>query len=893
MPSNQGGSTRGSDEGFSRPRGNSRSLEEQLASVTEGEGVRYAGEGIFLMAGPTRVNIPKPRRHRRRSRRSALGEVRGAAFQSSAGERDAIANLDRVVVAFTEVPPQTFKETPVSVRFADHDRSPFVVSLREITFSIPSESEEHYLLQSDILSHEPDALDDIPSLDLLEMLSSDLHVEEPDPYRFSNQFTPTKFRLAYASNYGPVARITDRVSGFFSDLFGFFQWRKQKREDVYESEPIPAAKTTWPYGRAFIVIALLMLIAMLPANIVRLSRALESKKAAVAFAGEGALQDLGSINNAEIGESIEALKNASERFRIADELLSQTNALAVGLSALIPTTRSNYRSARALLEVGSKSADAARLLAKGLDAALNESHRSVLDRLGVLAAYAEGALPLLDDAGSALANVDESVIPEGERVKMATLAGQIEDGRVAVREFVGLSELLANLLGREGQRRYLIVFQNPNELRPTGGFMGSYAELDIHRGEIKRFEIPGGGTYDLQGQLMAQIIPPEPLTLIADRWEFQDSNWSPDFPTAAKKIRYFWSKSGGYTIDGVIAVNATLMERLLALTGPIDVPELGKVIDAQNFMLETQKSVELEYDLEENKPKKILGLMGPRLIEKLKNLPQRDMLKVMTLFSEAIERKDVQIALMDEDEDFLAQEFGWSGRLKPAIGDALAVVAANIAGAKTDPAINEQVVHEVEIEESGKIVNHVTITREHTASKGELFQGVRNVTYFRVYVPRGSTLISSGGFREPEPIFFDTPREDAVPDPDAEEMRESLQEYPSGVSQWDEGDRTVFGGWSMIDPGESQELTLAYRLPFTAFDIRDRIAAGLSDESDTQVRAAYSLLLTSQAGKADRVITTNVHVPEDWETRWSHAGEGLSEEWDRDKVVSALYVTKN
>jgi hypothetical protein len=218
-------------------------------------------------------------------------------------------------------------------------------------------------------------------------------------------------------------------------------------------------------------------------------------------------------------------------------------------------------------------------------------------------------------------------------------------------------------------------------------------------------------------------------------------------------------------------------------------------------------------------------------------------------------------------------------------------VAANIAGAKTDPAINEHVTHEVDIEESGKIVNHVTITREHTASKGELFRGVRNVTYFRVYVPRGSTLISSTGFTEPEPIFFDKPREDAVPDPDAEELRETMQEHDSGIKQWDEGDRTVFGGWSMIDPGESQDLTLSYRLPFTVFDIRDRIAAGLTDESDTEVRAAYSLLLTSQAGKADRVITTSVNVPEEWEMRWSHSGEGLSEEWDRDKVVSALYVT--
>jgi len=88
--------------------------------------------------------------------------------------------------------------------------------------------------------------------------------------------------------------------------------------------------------------------------------------------------------------------------------------------------------------------------------------------------------------------------------------------------------------------------------------------------------VPGGGTYDVQGQLLARVLPPGPLQLIADRWEFQDSNWALDFVAAANKIRYFWSKSGGPTMDGIITVNASFVEKLLELTGPVEVPELGK-----------------------------------------------------------------------------------------------------------------------------------------------------------------------------------------------------------------------------------------------------------------------------------------------------------------------------
>ena len=291
-------------------------------------------------------------------------------------------------------------------------------------------------------------------------------------------------------------------------------------------------------------------------------------------------------------------------------------------------------------------------------------------------------MPLLDDANAALAKVDANALPAAERAKVTELTDRVEAGRLAVREFVGLSELLTGLLGKNESRRYLIVFQNPSELRPTGGFMGSYAELRVDRGEIKSLVVPPGGTYDLQGQLVARVAPPEPLRLITDRWEFQDANWSPDFRAASSKIRYFWSKSGGPTVDGVIAVNATLVERLLALTGPIELPEFGKTITAENFMLETQKAVELEYDKSENKPKKILGALAPLLLERLKSLKQDQLFALLGALSDALTTKDIQVALSDPSEDALARRFGWSGYLKSTPGDSLAVVDANVAGQK-------------------------------------------------------------------------------------------------------------------------------------------------------------------------------------------------------------------
>ncbi len=952
-----------------------RSLEDALASVMEGDGVVYAGDGMKLLVKPTTVEVTRPKRRRRRSGRS---RERAQAFESPESSEPIERLPDDVVIPvaltseevdesmsrlvdesapetvrsdvssilLSELTPETdvpvqlynteenpevdgdeiildaiplidlstdrlidsstlFRQVLIPIRFAEHARSPFVVSLRGLALSAPPPRADESISQQAIVRHDLPSSDGIPDLEALEMLASDLAVDEADQLRYANQFTPTTFDSSYASTNGPLKR-TWNVIGAGMDRVGNALTPVPKRAargradartrgDGSPSNGLPSrppARTIVrvPVGRTVIVMGALAFVAMLPANVVRIARSLEQKRTDVTAAGTNALVDLQSAASGNLSTSIDALRKASNAFRAADESLSNTNALAVTLANVIPQAQSSYASARALLEVGTKASDAGRLLAKGLDAALTGKGQGVIDRLAILSAYADGALPLLDDASRALASVDPKAIPENQRSKISDVQSGLETGSLAVREFVGTAELLSRLLGRDAPRRFLIVFQNPDELRPTGGFMGSYAELDVDRGDIKRLVIPGGGTYDLQGQLVKQIVPPEPLQLVADRWEFQDANWSPDFPTAAAKIRELWSASGGYTVDGVVAINATVVADLLKITGPIDVPELGKTLTSENATAEIEKSAEIEYDRAENKPKKILSLAGPRLLEKLKSLPPQDLVRALGVLSDAMVRKEIQIALTNPDEDALAQGFDWSGRLKSTQGDSLAVIEANVAGGKTNAVIAENVTHEAAIADDGSITDTASITRAHAGIKHTPLTGVRNVAYLRFYVPRGSTLVSAIGFATSPRALIEKPRDDAVPDPDVAATEGASVKDAGFVDQWDEGDRTVFGGWTTVDPGETQSLTLSYRLPFTAFDIGSRLAP--KGSADGASSAAYSLLLTSQSGTPDRTIASTVKAPASWSAAWSRDLGADASAWDRDRVVSTLYNVK-
>lgn len=900
MPQEGGNPSQNGDR-ESRP----RSLEEQLASVVEqGETPihivpKHGGDGVYLFQNPTSVDATHSRRRRRRSHASRR-LVSSADGSYRASLRDDVANLDRVVVGFSSTPQQTFRVSPVAIRLGEHARSPFVVSLRGVSFFSNEHHEEDRVMESDLVRHEVRS-EKVPDLETFEAIASDLHINAMEAQACEDQFTKiaSVHRPALFSRVSHVSRgIARAIRSVFTRITILTEPKPRKLapvpeyiaddiDDDFDGEP----RIQIHYIRSLGFVSLLILIAMLPANLIKMYRELSVKREAVASAGGDAIGALSGMGNVDISSSVSSLKEASARFREADDVLSQTNVVAVGLAHILPSTRKSYQTARALLEIGSKSADAGRLLATGLTAALSGSGKSPLERVGVLSAYADGALPLLEDATNALKNVDSSVIPESERKTFNELSVLIEDGRFAIREFIGMGNLLSTILGKDGERRYLVLFQNPSELRATGGFLGSYAELDVNQGRIVRLNIPGGGTYDLQGDLIAQVIPPKPLQLVSDRWEFQDSNWSPDFPTASKKIQYFWQKSGGYSVDGVIAVNASIVVDLLALTGPIDVPELGKTITSENFMVETQKAVELEYDKAENKPKKILGLLAPELMKKLLALSKEDQMKALIVLSQSLEKKDIQIALNDESEEKIIEQLGWNGRLKSVEGDALAVIGSNVAGQKTNGVVEEDVVHRADIDASGAITDSVSVKRAHTGTKGDIFTGVRNVEYFRFYIPKGSTIVFASGFEDPDEMYFDKPREDAVMDPDLA-LQQSTEVVSSfGVTQWDEGDRTVIGGWSMVDPGETKTLTVSYRLPFSAFDLRSRIGSSVPNSSE-EARSAYSLLLTSQSG-VSRFIESSVHAPKEWNVLWNYSGESLEGSWIGDRVLSVLYQSSS
>ena len=91
----------------------------------------------------------------------------------------------------------------------------------------------------------------------------------------------------------------------------------------------------------------------------------------------------------------------------------------------------------------------------------------------------------LDLAGKAAARVDLEVLPAGQQATFVKAKATIVSGIAAIDEFERLVPVMNELLGASGARTYLIEQVNPSELRPGGGFIGTYSVLQADHGSLK------------------------------------------------------------------------------------------------------------------------------------------------------------------------------------------------------------------------------------------------------------------------------------------------------------------------------------------------------------------------------------------------------------------------
>lgn len=515
-----------------------------------------------------------------------------------------------------------------------------------------------------------------------------------------------------------------------------------------------------------------------------------------------------------------------------------------------------------------------------------------------------------------IAKIDKDNLPVEYQSRFEEIASKIEKLPDSLALVVDNIDELKSFLGAGRDKRYLLIFQNNAEMRGSGGFLGSYALVDFREGKVRNLEVPGGGSYDTEAGLTEKIKAPEPLWLVNPQWHFWDANWWPDFPTTAKNLMWFYEKSDGPTVDGVIAFTPSVIEKLLTVTGPIDMTkDYGLVIDSNNFWQQVELTAERDNLLknnpeavshlpvgEQNKPKKIIGDLMAKIMEVLPQKMDKDnLVKLLSISEDSLASKQIMFYFKDAALQKTAKDRNWGGVMSEAPMDYLMVTNTNIAGAKTDRVIRETIKHRAEIANDGSVVDTVTIVREHTAGKNEPLVGVRNVDWMRIYVPEGSQLLSATGFVSPDASYFETPDSTWIDVPFITQNEAlATTDKNTNTKIYQENGKTVFANWLMLDPGNTAVVTFSYRLPFNIWQIEKKtdFLSRLNNWLNPTTKDLYSYSFSNQKqpGAENETMNTELVLPRSAKLIWNsnNTQSSLVDTYvlNRDKFYSVLLSNK-
>lgn len=408
----------------------------------------------------------------------------------------------------------------------------------------------------------------------------------------------------------------------------------------------------------------------------------------------------------------------------------------------------------------------------------------------------------------------------------------------ALSSLSGLRFFIPHYFGLAGgpfsEKNYLVLFQNNNELRPTGGFISAYGKLTFRNGIFAGLEVNDVfGEVDDHEYIQAPY-PQEDLLKgkFYQGYTFRDSNYYGDFPKSVSELMKMYRLTDSQTnFDGVIAVNSKVLEDMLKVVKKIEVWDMEFTPENVFELLEYSVHNIDHHDTEQIKERK--GVLGPLSSALIKKITFSPLLwrETSDMIVNNLNEKHIQLHFFNSTLQKAVDEKGWSGTWPEPEGDFLAVVEANLAGMKSDRYINRDINYRLQIWENNDtgdymLTGKIEVNMEHFGDYNVPISGPYS-GYVRVYLPYGTKLKNAN----------------------VSVTNEQSTEY------------TIFGTIVRMNPGDKQTISYEVELPQSVFD-----------------GSNYHLDVVKQAGTIDDTYSVIIEAPQgksiksdDFKTRENYA----------------------
>lgn len=503
-----------------------------------------------------------------------------------------------------------------------------------------------------------------------------------------------------------------------------------------------------------------------------------------------------------------------------------------------------------LTEAGALTCDAMKPALASLDpAGTNLTPEQIIDLLTREQASLKQALAATGRAQAAWEQVDSASLSPWLAGKVSTL----DQGLPLLRAGLQAATVAPDLLGANGPRTYLILVQNDDELRPTGGYISGAGVITIEQARIVKVSFLDA--YHVDDYLNKSYpAPPAPLLdyMGSEIWLFRDANWSPDFPTSARQAAYFYEYGqDAPPVDGVIALNQRAVELLLVGLDKVYVPEATEPVTAANvrqFIQEAwnpdESSNTSEWILNR---KEFIGQLAFAILQRIEDEPRSvSWMQVAKGLYRALNERHLMIVVKDADTKRALAQIGWDGSLRENTGDYLMVVDANVGFGKVNSLISKRIDQRVTLNADGTASSELTLTYTHQGQRegihcqppppytaGITYEALIHRCYYnylRIYTPAGSVLQAATPHPAPGEYFILGKPIDG-----------------QAVTLSDEAGKAVFAQLFVVEYGQTLTTRFEYDLP--------QIVRSKGRQHN------YTLLIQKQAGIATEPVSLTVILP--------------------------------
>lgn len=314
------------------------------------------------------------------------------------------------------------------------------------------------------------------------------------------------------------------------------------------------------------MVALLIVIAVLVVQIVLAARALTAARSdASALA-----RDLSSGNLKQAHQDAEALK------RHANAANSAVGGPLWWLGSQVPWAGENLAAVHDT--AGALDVIATRSMPVLLNLADQVEHGSLRPRDGrisptAIAAFApsiRSAADALDSQAAQIARINASSLIGPLQSTMRKVQSRVHEAQVTLNAAANAFSVLPSMLGGSGPRNYLLIVQNPAEIRAAGGLAGTWAILHADDGRLKLISASNAGAFTPKSQVVRPTA--EEGELFGSDWGLTatDATVSPDFPRDAQ-LATAMAAQHGYRVSAVFSVDPIALSYVLRGTGPVSV----------------------------------------------------------------------------------------------------------------------------------------------------------------------------------------------------------------------------------------------------------------------------------------------------------------------------------